>query len=614
MKISLSILVLLGNLIPLGLCAADGVCVNGELDLANAQVHGLAQSLDQIQETLLKTDPVVCEVVPTFDGHTYAVQFQKKYTETKGLSVLWAQEYTGADLLREQLERLPVHYPDNLLANIDIGEEYHSTGTTNLMEGKSPTGLLPGLNLKPYSKGLYGSDTAYMDIAKKFGQSGAYPMYIGNPMTWGGDEVPILGPMNAAGIYRAFDILSKGKSLIVTSAGNKGNDKLAEPLKIKASQELNLIVVGSATPDGFADSDSQKSPRQAIMAPSYQELSSTDKNGHLQPFASTSGAEPQCTAALAAFTVICGYSLSRDDALQLLAMTATKSPISFENPQLDGPGILNTYKIGQVAFRLKKQCGKEANFGRCIQESLQNPKTYDFTIDKDIGKAEALFPPCFGRTSKNTAPLCEQLAAFKKIRAQALLTGDPSLYQGISCIYDTLGFHENAKYFKTVSFFSNPANTPNRTTLLINMLKDRNLLGDNATAAVLATNPISSKDISVLLDLLKDPDPITRSRVINIFMSEPINGRIVSALFDMGKDSDPGVRANRLSALGKLLPEAGKPRSDGCSTDGYQKTARGGRIPCDDEYIDDRVISDVFDPLTRNLETIEFWRFTVTYM
>ena len=90
----------------------------------------------------------------------------------------------------------------------------------------------------------------------------------------GGREVPVLGWLNSMSIYGAFETLSKGKSLIITSAGNYAPDhKLVEGLKIKASEELNLLIVGSSTPNGFVSDYSQKAGKVAISAPSNSELS-----------------------------------------------------------------------------------------------------------------------------------------------------------------------------------------------------------------------------------------------------------------------------------------------------------------------------------------------------
>ena len=190
-----------------------------------------------------------------------------------------------------------------------------------------------------------------------------------------------------------------------------------------------------------------------------------------------------------------GHQLSRDEALQLLAMSATKSVNSYENPQQDGPGILNTYKISSLASRLKNQC-RGANWNQCIQDSPTKPTTYEFAVDPNIGKAKAAFPDCFGSGGTRTASNCEQEAAFKKIRAQALLTGDSS-YSGVACIYKSLQF-SNAEYFEKYRDCSTLSDLPS-------MLGSRDAGNRILGAKVMGTNGASdANSLSSLKHTIED--------------------------------------------------------------------------------------------------------------
>ena len=107
-------------------------------------------------------------------------------------------------------------------------------------------------------------------------------------------------------------------------------------------------------------------------------ISTTNKYGYYQKFSGTSGATPLVTGALAGFTWMSGYQPTGAEAKALLKKTAIPLRLSNEDPQMNGPGMLNAYKLGMVGKRLKEQCGEDIY---CYKNKIQDSATYEFLED-----------------------------------------------------------------------------------------------------------------------------------------------------------------------------------------------------------------------------------------
>ncbi|MFN8370404.1 MAG: hypothetical protein U0T83_07240 [Bacteriovoracaceae bacterium] len=90
------------------------------------------------------TDKIECKMVPD-----KPITHQKK-----GLSTFWAQEYTGADLLRERLNTIPaLNITDNLFGSLGFSEQNkHAEHVSNLIEGPHASALIPNHKTRDYKE------------------------------------------------------------------------------------------------------------------------------------------------------------------------------------------------------------------------------------------------------------------------------------------------------------------------------------------------------------------------------------------------------------------------------------------------------------------------------
>jgi len=496
-----------------------------------------------------------CEIVPHFSGKQFAQYLypEKGDAELKGLSALWTQEYTGSDLLHEELITLNLEYPSNLIAILDNdwGHNNHATGVMNLMASELPTALLPPIELQFYQGNWLGD---YGAVAERSEKSGIYPMYINNSMTWGDLEVPFFGWLNSLSVYSSFERLSKGNSLAVVCAGNKGMDKISEAQKISASEKLNLILVGSSNPYGFVSSFSQYAPTTAILAPGDYYQSSANHDGTLMKFGGTSGSTPEVTATLAAFTAITGVQLSRDEARALLSKTALIAPDSYYHLTTKNVGLLNSYKIGKVAIRLKDVCSRMDAPIDCIHKNIFNNAFYNFakseTLASDLSKFSC---GVIKRESDPTFSSCEKRDALKNIRANALLTGHPALFNELACIYRSLGYSVNASYFETLSFFSNPDNTSDYFTMLY-QAKQRGSKYNDFVNSELALLKFKRETIPTLLTNITNTSTSIRLASTYVLGAiEPSDDQSIESLIRMASDGSSTIRGQTVASTLFLL-------------------------------------------------------------
>lgn len=355
----------------------------------------------------------------------------------KGLSDFWAQEYTGSDLLRKMLidKEITAQDGSKLFELLDTPSGDHGTNASNLIAGPSLTSLIPA---KESSKFVdvqnHGSYSGYYSRAKVEG----FPAYISNSMTWphNGMEARVIGWIS-----------NNSKTLIVTAAGNLGY--VLDPNKIEAADNLNVLVIGSAAPSGEPSDFSQYSDRVVISAPSDNYIASVNKKKEFSIFGGTSGATPQVTAALAAFTLITGHKLNKSEAIQLLKSTAQKGSKSFDGKH--GAGILNTYKIGRIAFKLQEYCknfvGEEKT--SCIVQKISQSETYNFE-PQDLSAARKAFAGCFPLESQSEASCTQRQAYFKLLREEALLNPRKDVLESLACIAKSQGYNQNALFYQSL--------------------------------------------------------------------------------------------------------------------------------------------------------------------
>ena len=225
-----------------------------------------------------------------------------------------------------------------------------------------------------------------------------------------------------------------------------------ENIKSKASENFNAIIVGSFSSSGFVSDFSQSGTEVFILAPSDNWITSAEENGEYKKFGGTSGAAPLVTGSLAAFEWLSGYHPTSKEAKFLLEKTAIPTLHSHEEPQVNGVGLVNAYKLGEVGKQLKKKCTKKPP--SCFQEEILNEENYRFGVDKNLKRdLSRVFPSCAVNkklASFSGSPDCEEKGKiFKRLRKAILLNPKENreFLKSLSCIYREGDFSQNGRCF-----------------------------------------------------------------------------------------------------------------------------------------------------------------------
>ena len=379
------------------------------------------------------------------------------------LSDYWAQELTGSDLLREELKKTDPPNIENWIAVFDGNVDNHNIHVSNLISDEGDHAVLPELaagknplinvNMmafepkseyeKNYKSTLFLYETNHPGDYL-FGFKKRAPHYINNSMSW----------LDSEDIYEVFEKLSSAKispPVVVVAAGNDFPDGL-DDMKEQASRNFDVILVGSFSPKGFVSWFSQSGREVSVLAPSDEWITSASKNGEYQKFGGTSGAAPLVTGSLAGFEWLSGYHPTAQEAKILLEKTALPTLHSHEKPRTNGTGLLNSYKLGEVAKRLKKKCGGKSV--ACFKKEIRKDENYQFSEDKGLKKElSKVFPSCgFGKEEvlSKVSNCEEKKEMFNRLRRSVLLNPKPELLRGLSCIYKEAGFSRNAKALESL--------------------------------------------------------------------------------------------------------------------------------------------------------------------
>ena len=381
------------------------------------------------------------------------------------LSDYWAQELIGSDLLREELEKTPTPDQEDWIAVFDGRKRDHNIAVKNLISDEALHAVLPELGErktafldtdgihqshadyvkgKGYKPALSVYETSYPGDYL-FGFKKRAPHYINNSMEW----------VESQDIYEVFEKLSSSTSntVVVSASGNDFPSKL-EDIKVKASKNYNVVLAGSFSPKGFVSGFSQSGKEVHILAPSDDWITSAGKSGEYRKFGGTSGAAPLITGSLAGFEWLSGYHPTAKEAKILLEKTALPTLHSHEKPRINGAGLLNAYKLGEVAKRLKEKC--EDKSIACFKQEILKDENYRFSenrgLKEDIGR---VFPSCFGGEKSGVLSelsSCEEKGElFKRLRKMVLLSPEREYLESLSCIYKEAGFSQNAEVLDKLS-------------------------------------------------------------------------------------------------------------------------------------------------------------------
>ena len=413
------------------------------------------QGIQSIEETVKEVASTkTCDLIPN-----------KQNLMGGKLSDYWAQELIGSDLVREELEKTDPPDIENWIAVFDSKARDHNIHVKNLISDEGRHAVLPKIREKisfletyetygrtdgkQYDSKVYREGKRYQSALSVYDTSypGDYltdfkerpPRYINNSMDWA----------ESKDIYEVFEKLSSSLSntIVVVASGNSFPKKLGD-IQSKASKNDIAILVGSFSPSGFISEFSQSGKEVHILAPSDGWITSADKNGNYKRFSGTSGAAPLVTGSLASFEWLSGYHPTAKEAKILLEKTALPSLHSHEKPQVNGAGLLNAYKLAEVAKRLKKKCGNDSS---CFKKEILKDETYQFPKDQGLKtELSKAFPSCSSQKDRverlTEIPNCEKKAeVFKRLRISVLLNPSKESLGILSCLYREGGFTKNAE-------------------------------------------------------------------------------------------------------------------------------------------------------------------------
>ena len=369
----------------------------------------------------------------------------------KRISPFWAQEYTGADLMRQRLEDSGVMEGK---AQTDFHSQIWDQGThgeyvSNLMIGPHHSALIPHKEYFPVTL----IDSWFVQkFQTQCLKQGICPYYINTSFKWSDQwQMTDWYERRLETKKHIIKLLSKtaNKATIVSAANNSAFLFMDHTIKKVLTERKKIILVGSIDPSGIPSHFSSFGPEITISAPGGFFIRSYDFNGRPHDWAGTSGAVPQVTSSLEAFTLITGYPLNPKQAERMLQKTALPfTNLPFFN---DMGGILNVYKIGEIGFRLKNKCQKNTS---CFFTSLRSEEAYYF--DQKIENKtwqhhlSIWFPRCAKNSRQSHTETFRNKSSFlNELRKAAFLNPEDSqLWRMIACVYEEKDLTGHVDFYK----------------------------------------------------------------------------------------------------------------------------------------------------------------------
>lgn len=393
-------------------------------------------SLCRIRETFLSDDRLLslrlrreCELIESHEPNINGPE----------LSSNWAHEYTGADLLREMVPAMKAQDVQKIIRAWDTNSGKHGEYVSSVIASQKETGVIPLEEGALTYSDFGGPEQAMGTMESCFDDC---PHYVNLSMGWD-DEIT----------DTKIEELSEARDMVfVVSAGN--NNREVDASIKRLTQSSSIISVGNLGPRGAPSPSTSFGDEVVISAPSDHFLRSHDDEGNMANFGGTSGAAPQVTGALAAFTILTGLNLNLEQSRELIEKTA----LPFANlptPSRVGHGMLNAYRIALIAKRLVEDCGDPVQVS-CADGLLQDDNYYSFTpndqkIEELISKFDELVPSCDPEDSSPLAlkGMCEEgRELLKELRAMALEYDRPELWERLACAYKREGYEQNAAYYR----------------------------------------------------------------------------------------------------------------------------------------------------------------------
>lgn len=363
------------------------------------------------------------------------------------LTPLWAQEYIGSDLIKEELEELGGEKVSLAVVDLGFEEEHvtlspgfedinvpfqrngnrrmranHGTSVLNLLTGPSPYRITNHAQLTKlvaaYFSGMYGY------FYRQSEEEGSFPRVVSNSLGWSQESK----------IADTVEKFSKKGTLWFLAAGNN----FPEPVD-SVEKNSTALLIGYFSPSGLTSYEAQVDPSLLVLAPANEELLTLNGYGLEHTFGASSGATPMVAGTV--INMLALYpELTTDNIKKIIKKTAFPS---VENklgyPKL--PGLLNGYKAFKVTERLKNHCHGDLS---CHEQRLSDSNIFVFAIPEEQGEAIN----CFNFMKADNKQEEEQL--LKELRRLSFL-GSKFHQMETACAYRSLGFNKNAEYFDFIS-------------------------------------------------------------------------------------------------------------------------------------------------------------------
>ena len=217
---------------------------------------------------------------------------------TERPETFWAQEYVGADLLREMLEERDIKTEEvaRLVAIWDSPSKDHGEHVSHLIASPYPSAAIPLPEPLDYldvgNEWLFVAEFRKLIVGCITGIP--CPAYINHSMRWNGDGA-VAGMASAMGrIGIAF----------ITTAGNK--PILTDETKRVTAVHGRAVLVGSLDTEGNPSDFTGYAPEVTVSAPSGTTLATYDFSGEKIRFGKTSGANSMTTSTLTSYTLESG--------------------------------------------------------------------------------------------------------------------------------------------------------------------------------------------------------------------------------------------------------------------------------------------------------------------
>lgn len=425
-------------------------CVDPILNQLNSSIENSIHSLQNVVSSEF------CNLFVTdIEQHNYIGTKRPFIKADPNSTLLWAQEYTGLDLLKDMLKEQAID-TSSVSEIVDIWDSNsydHGNMVANLVAGPYQTSSITTKSPFNYTDLTLTSDylTAYETEYHNCKEKGICPRLINNSMGWKGSDI----------IKDTVAKISTEKNSVFVLAAGNDKEEISD-VKNQSSKDGHSILVISHDPNGLSSKFTNFSEEVVISAPSDNSILTYDRNGIPKLFGGTSGAAPLVTSTLASFELITKSNLSTTEFIQLLKKTAIK--FSVDDRVVTGAGYLNSYKIGKIALRLKNLCSKYQKVNirnQCFSKALGNEDLYDFKREVDTeqlsSKFKAAFPLCdITQNNKNqnvdNVSCEEKVYVLKELRKAAfLLPENPNLWKHLSCIHKLAGFTTNANYYSRIA-------------------------------------------------------------------------------------------------------------------------------------------------------------------